>query len=149
PPLLAALKTYGVVVGQTPVAEVEAKIRQRSAAVQSSLRALLGHCLAVAPAAADKERQWLLEVLARQDPDPWRLLLRRALGAKDSAGVERLLGQKEFGRQHPAYLLALVKLLPDDARGLSLVLVRRVRQQFPDDFWANFDLAEALANSVL
>ena len=94
--------------------------------------------------AADPARQdWLLEVARRADPDPWRDQVRDPAAWRDGKALAELARAVPLAEQPVALLLALGERL--SATGEDGVgFLRRVREQYPEDFWANFTLALAM-----
>jgi serine/threonine-protein kinase len=97
-----------------------------------------------AVATADPARQeWLLGVARRADPDPWRDRVRERAAWRDGKALAKLARAARPGEQPVPLLLALGERLSavgEDGVGF----LRRVREQYPKDFWANFTLALAL-----
>ena len=94
--------------------------------------------------AADPARQdWLLAVARRADPDPWRDRVRDPAAWRDGKALAELARAAPLAEQPVPLLLALGERL--SATGEDGVgFLRRVREQHPEDFWANFTLALAL-----
>ena len=94
--------------------------------------------------AADPARQdWLLDVARRADPDPWRDRVRDPAAWRDGKALAELARAAPLAEQPVPLLLALGERL--SATGEDGVgFLRRVREQHPEDFWANFTLALAL-----
>jgi tetratricopeptide (TPR) repeat protein len=94
--------------------------------------------------AADPARQdWLLGVARRADPDPWRDRVRNPAAWPDGKALAQLARAAPLADQPVALLLALGEQL--SATGQDGVdLLRRIREQHPEDFWANLTLALAL-----
>jgi serine/threonine-protein kinase len=94
--------------------------------------------------AADPARQdWLLEVARRADPDPWRDRVRDPAAWRQGAALAELARAAPLAEQPVPLLLALGERL--SATGEDGVgFLRRAREQYPDDFWANVTLALAL-----
>ena len=94
--------------------------------------------------AADPARQdWLLDVARRADPDPWRDRVRDPAAWRDGKALAELARAAPLAEQPVPLLLALgerLSAIGEDGVGF----LRRVREQYPDDFWANFTLALAL-----
>jgi serine/threonine-protein kinase len=97
-----------------------------------------------AVSAADPTRQdWLLEVVRRADPDPWRDRVRDPAVWGDRKALAELARTAPVAEQPVPLLLALGERL--SAAGEDGVgFLRRVREQYPEDFWATFALALAL-----
>jgi serine/threonine-protein kinase len=94
--------------------------------------------------ATEPARQdWLLGVARRADPDPWRDRVRDPAVWRDGKALGKLARAAPLPEQPVPLLLALGEQL--SAAGEDGVgLLQRVREQHPDDFWANFTLALAL-----
>jgi serine/threonine-protein kinase len=94
--------------------------------------------------AADPARQeWLLGVARRADPDPWRDRVRDPAAWREGKALAELARAAPVAEQPVPLLLALGERL--SATGEDGVgFLRRVREQYPDDFWTNFTLALAL-----
>ncbi len=94
--------------------------------------------------AADSARQdWLLEVARRADPDPWRDRVRDPAFWRDGKALAELARAAPPPDQPVPLLLALGERL-SATREDGVGFLRRVREQYPEDFWANFTLALAL-----
>jgi tetratricopeptide (TPR) repeat protein len=96
---------------------------------------------------AEEDCQWLAAVLA-VDADPWLQQFRQAVAKRAWAKVEQLAAQAEVGHYHPAVLIGLVRTLPQEAQAGKVLLLRRTQQQYPGDFWVNYDLGHALFGSI-
>jgi serine/threonine-protein kinase len=142
--LKQALADYGLAIGGLAADEAVARLRQRPEAVQAQVRAVLEECLACVPPEQGVQRQWLVAVLA-VDADPWLQQFRQAVEKRAWAKVEQLAGQADVIRYHPAVLIGLARNLP---KKVTVQLLRRTQQQYPGDFWVNFELAHALYKSV-
>jgi eukaryotic-like serine/threonine-protein kinase len=94
--------------------------------------------------ATDPARQdWLLGLARRADPDPWRDRVRDPAHWRDGKALAELARAAPLAEQPVPLLLALGERL--SATGEDGVgFLQRVREQYPDDFWANFTLALAL-----
>jgi serine/threonine-protein kinase len=94
--------------------------------------------------AADPARQeWLLGAARRADPDPWRDRVRDRAAWREAAALAELARAAPLAEQPVPLLLALgERLSATGADGIDFL--RRVQEQYPDDFWANFTLALAL-----
>jgi serine/threonine-protein kinase len=147
PRLQQALADYGLAIGGLKAEEAAARLRQRPAAVQPYLRAVLWECLAWAPKEEGAQRQWLEAVLA-VDTDGWLAQVRKAAAKRDWAQVKQLAGQVKVSHYHPAVLVGLARTLPPAAGASELLLLRRTQQLYPGDFWVNFELGVALYESV-
>jgi tetratricopeptide (TPR) repeat protein len=97
-----------------------------------------------AVSAADPARQdWLLGVARRADPDPWRDRVRDPAVWRDGKALAELARAAPLAEQPVPLLLALGERLTECGED-GLGFLRRVREQHPEDFWANFTLALAL-----
>jgi hypothetical protein len=132
PRLKKALADYGLAIGGLAAGEAAARLRQRPAAVQPHLRAVLEECLAWVPKKEGRHREWLGAVLA-VDADSWLKQFRQALGKQAWAEVEQLAGQAEVARYHPAVLVGLARNLRDQAPATALRLVRRTAATLPQE----------------
>jgi serine/threonine-protein kinase len=94
--------------------------------------------------AADPARQdWLLGVARRADPDPWRDRVRDPAVWRDGKALAGLARAAPLAEQPAPLALALGERL--SATGEDGVgFLGRVREQHPEDFWANLTLALAL-----
>jgi serine/threonine-protein kinase len=94
--------------------------------------------------ATDPARQdWVLGVARRAGPDPWRDRVRDPAVWGDGKALAQLTRAGPSAGQPVPLLLALGERL--SATGEDGVgFLRRVREQHPEDFWANFTLALAL-----
>ena len=93
-------------------------------------------------AAYPARQDWLLDVARRADPDPWRDRVRDPAVWRDGKALAEL-ARAAPAEQPVPLLLALGERLTaigEDGAGY----LRRVREQYPDDFWANFTLALVL-----
>ena len=94
--------------------------------------------------AADPARQdWLLGVARRADPDPWRDRVRDPAVWRDGRPWPSCAQAAPLTEQPVPLLLALGERLTATGED-GVGFLRRVREQYPDDFWANFTLALAL-----
>src|SRR5262249_32597106 len=113
---------------------------ERAAArVRASKRA--AHIVAAlddwAVCAADPARQdWLLDVARRADPDPWRDRVRDPAAWRDGKALAELARTAPLAGQPVPLLLALGERLSATGED-GITYRRRVREQDPDDFWAN------------
>src|SRR5262249_11956866 len=122
-------------------------LRQRPPAVQEQLMGLLQDCWFRMP--APEARRWLAEVLEKADGDRWRQQVRQVIERTQWAALERMLREPEAERQPVAFLVFLgqgsQQVLPTKT---AIELLRRAQQQYPGDFWINFELGGALYRSV-
>jgi serine/threonine-protein kinase len=94
--------------------------------------------------ATDPARQdWLLQVARRADPDPWSDRVRDPAVWSDGKALAELAQAAQLAEQPVPLLLALGERLSATGKD-GVGFFRRVREQHPEDFWANFTLALAL-----
>jgi serine/threonine-protein kinase len=94
--------------------------------------------------AVDPARQdWLLGVARRADPDPWRDRVRDAAVWRDGKKLSELAQAAPLPDQPVPLLLALGERLSATEED-GVVFLKRVQEQYPDEFWVNFALALAL-----
>ncbi len=141
PRIRDALKRFGVEVGVTEPARAAARIRGRPDAVQAQVVAALHECLTAGLTKDVAAERWLLHVLNAADGDPWRIQVRQAWAARDTATFGQLARTADVRRQPPSFLLWVAKRIPRSAGAGRLDLFRRIQQAHPGDFWANETLA--------
>jgi eukaryotic-like serine/threonine-protein kinase len=91
----------------------------------------------------DVRRDWILRVARGADPDAWRDRVRDGAAWGNGTALAELARTAPVAEQPPPLLLALGERL-HLAGGDGIGLLRRVADQYPDDFWVNFTLARAL-----
>ncbi len=92
----------------------------------------------------------LLHVARLAAPDPaWGDQLRRVATWNNKAAVEQLARKAAIGDLSPQMLHLMAILLSDTKSEERLGWLRRAQAQVPTDFWLNFELANALADSNL
>jgi serine/threonine protein kinase/tetratricopeptide (TPR) repeat protein len=131
---------YRIAFETTPVEQAAAILRQRPQAMQDVLLAALEMCLDYVPKDDPQTRQWLSAVLDAADTGPWRKRAQQALQAGDWKAFEQIVEEAVSARQPASLLLRLVWKVPAHSP-TYLKLLRRIRQAYPGDFWANHDLA--------
>ena len=97
-----------------------------------------------------RRRTWLLEVARTADPDPWRDKVRDPLVWNDRAKLRELAETAAVEKQSVQLLIALGERLqsgPGNAEADAVNFLRRVEQAHVSDFWANYMLADALADT--
>jgi serine/threonine-protein kinase len=94
--------------------------------------------------AEPERRDWVLAVGRRADPDPGRARARDPVVWKDKAALARLVQTAPVADWSPSLLTTLAKQLPPADR---VALLRRAQQQYPGDFWLNFEIGNALRES--
>jgi tetratricopeptide (TPR) repeat protein/tRNA A-37 threonylcarbamoyl transferase component Bud32 len=92
-----------------------------------------------------EERARLLTAARRADPHPWRNRFRDPKVWQDQKALRRLADEAPLKELSPFTLAILASSLARTGDDQEAVL-RRAQQQYPDDFWLNFDLALLLAN---
>jgi serine/threonine-protein kinase len=88
-------------------------------------------------------RDWVLRVARQADPDAWRDRVRDPAAWGNVAALGDLARTAPVPEQPPLLLLALGERL-QLAGGEGTGLLRRVQEQYPDDFWVNFTLGRVL-----
>jgi tetratricopeptide (TPR) repeat protein len=141
PEVRAALRQYGIAVGDMTPARAAALVQGRPDAVRRGLVAALDECLAWAPPGDASTRQWLLAALEAADHDPWRQWARQAKAGKDWKLLERLAGEADVRQQPPSFLLLVARNLPAPMRAARLELLRQSQRAYPADLWADYGLA--------
>jgi serine/threonine-protein kinase len=139
---------YRIEFGTTTTEQVAAIIQERSKAIQDLLLASLDVSLEYVPKADHQSQQWLAALLDAADPRPWRKRAQQALRASDWKAFEQVFEEAVTARQSPLLLDRLAAKTPWGSP-IHLKLLRRFRQAYPGDFWANHSLAGYLhyANS--
>ncbi len=95
--------------------------------------------------ADQKRREWLLAVARQADPDPWRNRVRDPRTWADRKQLTELARTAPVKEQSLQILVAVGERLQAD-HGDATAFLRRVQKEHPTDFYANFMLANALAN---
>jgi tetratricopeptide (TPR) repeat protein len=85
-------------------------------------------------------RHWVLRVARGTDPDAWRDRVRDPAAWGDVVALAELARVAPVSEQPPPLLLALGERL-HLAGGDGIWLLRRIADQYPEDFWVNFTLA--------
>jgi serine/threonine protein kinase/Flp pilus assembly protein TadD len=141
PEIRDALTRFGIAVGLAAPGDVAARIRGRPEPARSYLAAALDECLRLSPKEDEAARQWLLSVLEAADQDPWRARARRAVAKGDRVQVERLARDVDAWKQPPSFLLLIARSMSGHPAPTRLEFLRRMRQAYPADLWANHELA--------
>jgi serine/threonine protein kinase/Flp pilus assembly protein TadD len=147
PAIRNALSQYGIVIGDTPPAQVAAHIQGRPESVRRHLLTALDEYLEYALKEDASAHQWLIAVLEGADSDPWRLRVRKAWIDRDEKLVEQLAREADVEKQPPSYLLSMAKRLPEQMQPTRLEYYRRIQRAHPADLWANHDLAYELGHN--
>ncbi len=90
----------------------------------------------------------LLLVLDGADSNAWRKRLRAALIAEDTTQLVELARADETGKQSAAlraWLGAVLREVGEQA--MSIQTLQAAQQQFPADFWLNFELGQSLTRA--
>jgi eukaryotic-like serine/threonine-protein kinase len=98
-------------------------------------------------ACADKNaRDWVLRVVRRMDPDPWR---DRVRDPDTWAMVKSFPEQGEIARveDQPVTLMVAFGTRWRRLGGDPTAFLERVQRQYPDDFWVNFELGHLLRDN--
>ena len=128
-------------LGKPPEDPDGAAGRVKASAVRVPLVAALDDWAVCSPDRA--RRDWVLRVAGGADPDAWRGRARDPAAWEDGAALAELARTAPVAEQPPPLLLALGERL-HLAGGDGIGLLRRILEQYPDDFWTNFTLARAL-----
>jgi tetratricopeptide (TPR) repeat protein len=137
---LKAFRDYGIDLEALPADEAAERIRARSICLEltATLDALLPQA---------KQGDKLLAIARAADPDELRNRVRETVweGQRKKAQLAELARSQQVRALPPPTLCALGMALvwaglTDDA----VTLLRDAQQRHPDDFWINFDLAQAL-----
>jgi serine/threonine protein kinase/Flp pilus assembly protein TadD len=139
PKLRAAIEEYfGLEFIKAGKDEVLRLIEERPEPIQEILINALSECRRVAPKGEEPKIAWLTSVIEAVDTDPWQERARKAVAARDWAGLERMLTGEQAANRSAARLLRLVALVPTAETGARINLLRRVQIAHPDDFWATY-----------
>jgi serine/threonine-protein kinase len=141
-----AFAEYRLKAGSVSPAQAAARIGKRPAQVRARIIGVLDdwHSLLWEPGDA-ATRRWVEAVLSKADPDPWRQRLRVARRKSDLRELRRLAAEADVARQPPWTLMLLgmwLRLGGSPRQGLALL--RRAQDQYPGDFWLNFELGYQL-----
>jgi serine/threonine-protein kinase len=132
-----AFQLYRIPVQHMPVAEATERLRARS--IRGELAAALDHWAGLKNDAGD--RKHLQDLAIAVDDDARRKEIRHALAKKDLEALKRLSSPNQ-GADLPAATVALLAraLATQNAVLESEALLRRARQEHPEDFWINYHL---------
>ena len=119
----------------------EAAARVRASPVRGALVAALDDWAACA---ADRDQQaWVLAVVRRADPDPWRDRVRDPATWDNPEALRDLAARAPVAEQSPQLLAVLGARLR--AKKLDAVpFLARVVSAYPADFWVNIEMGNAL-----
>jgi serine/threonine-protein kinase len=128
-------------LGEPPNDPEGAAARVRASRLAAHLVAALDDW---AVCAADPARQdWVLGVARRADPDLWRDRVRDPAAWREGKALAKLARAGPPTEQPLPLLLALGEQLSATGED-GIGFLRRLREQHPEDFWANLTLALAL-----
>jgi serine/threonine protein kinase/Flp pilus assembly protein TadD len=97
---------------------------------------------------SDGSWQHFLRIARAADPDPWRDRVRAALERRDVESLEELARSEHVFHQSALTLTTLGTVLAKNrALEPAEALLRRSQQIHPGDFWANYGLGLALAET--
>jgi tetratricopeptide (TPR) repeat protein len=121
----------------------EAAVRVQASPVRGALVAALDDWAACA---TDRDQQaWVLAVVRRADPDPWRDRVRDTATWDNSAALRELADRGPVAEQSPQLLAVLGARLR--AKKLDAVgFLERVASAYPGDFWVNVEMGNALCD---
>jgi serine/threonine-protein kinase len=115
--------------------------RVRNSVVKAQLVAALDDWAWVT---GDRRRcAWLLAVARRADPDPWRDRFRDPKVWQDRKALEQLAAVAPVAKLSPQLLMALGAVL-QRREADALPLLRAAQGRYPQDFWLNLGLGNAL-----
>ncbi|VTR94004.1 serine threonine protein kinase : Tetratricopeptide repeat protein,protein kinase family protein OS=Singulisphaera acidiphila (strain ATCC BAA-1392 / DSM 18658 / VKM B-2454 / MOB10) GN=Sinac_4434 PE=3 SV=1: Pkinase: TPR_2: TPR_1 [Gemmata massiliana] len=97
-----------------------------------------------AACAEKKDRDWVLGLTRRLDPDPWRDRVRDPDAWANTAGFPALAAAADVPRQ-PVTLMVAFGTRWRRLGGDPTAFLERVQRQYPTDFWVNFELGHLLA----
>jgi tetratricopeptide (TPR) repeat protein/serine/threonine protein kinase len=147
-------RDFGVDLEQLPTDQAVSRLKRHSQVVLPLARAIDDFSSTRRAAAGWSDQTWrsLLSVARQLDPDETRDQLRVLYGQETSSELrtklQALAESIEVPRQPPVTLRMLSLLLGRAGlTELSQTLFQQAQQQYPDDFWINFDLARSLAES--
>jgi serine/threonine-protein kinase len=127
-------------LGEPPDDPLEVAARVRASKCAANLFAALDDW---AVCATDPARQdWVLGVARRADPDPWRDRVRDPAAWREGKALAELARAAPAEQPVPLLLALGERLSASGEDGVGFL--RRVREQHPEDFWANVTLALAL-----
>jgi serine/threonine-protein kinase len=145
----AALREYGVDVGQLPFEETVNQLRSRTELLPALIPALDHWAICRRSLKDEAGAQALSELAQALDADPWRRQVRAALAANSAQKLEELAGSEEVARQAPATVQHLAEALVRSGRPeRALELLDRALRQYPDDFWLHYQAAQACTLTV-
>jgi serine/threonine-protein kinase len=136
-----AFRRYGVPVRELPLAEAAERLRGRS--IRGDLAAALDHWARIDTPAA---RAHLRDLAIAVDDDPQRNEIRQARARGDLPALKRLSASNQAaGLPTDTALLLADALSWQNALAEAEALLRRARQEHPEDFWVNHRLGSFYA----
>jgi serine/threonine-protein kinase len=132
-----AFQSYGIPVQHMSVAEAAERLRARS--IRGELAAALDLWADLKKEAGDRKR--LQDLAIAVDDDARRNEIRHALAHDDLEALKRLSAPDQ-GAALPAATVALLTRALGAKKALAQAeaLLRRARQEHPEDFWINYQL---------
>jgi serine/threonine protein kinase/tetratricopeptide (TPR) repeat protein len=140
-----AFREYGIEVTGLGSEEAAARIQAKDIGVE--LAAALDDWALARRSTQKDDAGWkeLLEIARLADPDEWRGQLRDALARKDPKLLQDLAASERTAGLPPTTLTLLgAALWPTGAVQEAVDLLRQAQRWYPDDFWINHELAQAL-----
>jgi tetratricopeptide (TPR) repeat protein/tRNA A-37 threonylcarbamoyl transferase component Bud32 len=120
-----------------------AAVRVRDSPVRDAVVAALDDWAACAT--NPHQQAWVLAVVRRADPDPWRDRVRDTATWDDPAALRELADRAPVARQSPQLLAVLGARLR--AKKLDAVgFLERAASAHPSDFWVNVEMGNALCD---
>jgi tetratricopeptide (TPR) repeat protein len=136
-------REYGLLAEEVDAAKAGTRLRESS--VRQDICAALDRWALLGDdkrPAGKRLRQWLQDVLAEADPDPWRTRLRETLEKRDLASLKKLATDSDLLRQPRATLVLLGDALAAlGAPSEAIAVLRQAQQLYPADFGINHQLA--------
>jgi serine/threonine protein kinase/Flp pilus assembly protein TadD len=144
-------RAFGINIEALPAEEAAERIRSSTVAVEvagvlDSWADQRCAALRLRPG-ANKNWKQILKVARLADPDDWRNRLRKAWEEDDLKAMKALAVSAPVGKLPPATLVLLVRGAGARLGEPAVALMVKARQQYPDDFWINYQLGEALIKS--
>lgn len=145
----SAFQQSGIDVEALSVEQAAERIRARPG-IAAALMAALDDWALYRTRNQDAEGATSLTKIARNaDPDPWRQQVRAALVNQDGQALDELAASESVRRLRPATLVLLGAALQIGGESnRSIDVLRQAQQFYPDDFWINLALADALRSSA-
>jgi serine/threonine-protein kinase len=143
---VVAFRAYGIDVDALDPAVAGARIAARPNAVELAAALdqwILNRRGMIPP--NDAGAAHLVAVAKVADPDPWRNRLRDAVGRKDVEALRTLAASVDLERLPPESVSRLAQALRVNGQAETAVeLLRALQPRNRDNYWVNYDLAEAL-----